>query len=732
MSKYQCGKIRSSIIIGKIYILFFILPFTFSFYAHAQSSQGILPVGLNHSIYERIPARQLPAIDSIAIQRRQQVGHTKELYVGYNFKTDFSPRADDNGWGSYSKYYKSWHLKLQSKGAYGIGLVFSKVKLLPGEKLFIYNLKGMQGSFDYQSIPRSGVLPINFLNGDEVVVEFDVPINANETGTFTIETVSHAYRDTGAPHASSTSGPSRRSNNTDCYPCLEGDTLQQNKRAVLKLIIYGDGSTKVCTGTLINNTAQDKRPYVITAQHCISNEDEAQRTVFTFNYEYLYCNGLYSADNLTLSGAKHVASLYENDFSLVVLNDYPPLNYHPYYAGWDISDKEKDHVMSIHHPEGGPKKISLFQGMVTPHDFDDQTARASNGYWRISKWDAGATEGGSSGGPLFNKDRLIMGTLTGGSSECGSPFNDYFQRLSQSWEPSPATDQQLKHWLDSLSSGIKSLKGMDPFKGIISVCDTLSNLQSEEMPDLVPYTPGVGYYSGYNSANIATYAEKFSTTDSIMLTGALFWVGSVNNISPGGITVTVHQNDKGFPGASMYQTYVPYGRLVESESNYVAFYPYVNIKGTFFISYTISYSPQDTFALFQSPWRSEVENTAYVKLPQGWASIKDISPVSKGASLDIQALVCRSEYSGVTPDDTLLFSVYPNPTSSLLIVKFQKLIFEKTSLQIFDMQGRMQNVSYYNSDNNILINIGELNSGMYILRTQMNGKFYQAKFLKFK
>jgi len=67
------------------------------------------------------------------------------------------------------------------------------------------------------------------------------------------------------------------------------------------------GGRELCTGTLVNNTSQDKTPYVLTAGHCIENASDAQQTVFCFNYESPACgNGESSLNGYadqTLTGA---------------------------------------------------------------------------------------------------------------------------------------------------------------------------------------------------------------------------------------------------------------------------------------------------------------------------------------------------------------------------------------------------------------------------------------------
>ncbi len=82
-------------------------------------------------------------------------------------------------------------------------------------------------------------------------------------------------------------------------------------------------------------------------------------------------------------------------------------------------------------------------------------------FWRVKHWDIGFTERGSSGAPLFDQHHRIIGTLSGGKSECDAPYDDYFQKLSESWNATT----QLRHWLDPVSSGVTVMDGFDPTAG---------------------------------------------------------------------------------------------------------------------------------------------------------------------------------------------------------------------------------------------------------------------------
>jgi hypothetical protein len=703
------------------------------------AQQGTIPCGLNYEIYKTIQETPFArgsfrqSIDSASSgkQRDRASGRdsNREIASGtvaYNFKTHFVPGKDGH-WKTILPGVDSWFLKLRSSDAYGIAIVFSGIELMPGETLYVYNQHGLRGPYSNSNIPRSGILPLDFLQGDEIMIEYDVPAGSQRHGTFVVETVSHAYRNIFRHDDHSNEGRTARYSD-GCYHCLEDNAIAKERRAVVQLVVQYENSARTCTGILVNNTAKDNTPYILTAEHCVSNQSDADRTVFVFGFEDEECVKQ-TSHNFVLNGAYHRASLFENDFSILELYDKPPLEFQPYYAGWDISDQYLNGVTCIHHAQGGPKKVSVSNGAVRTSNLTDGPVRTPNAFWNVRRWDVGATEGGSSGAPLLNINSQVIGTLSGGTSSCEAPYNDYFAKLSASWEASSDPNRQLRYWLDPVGAGVQRVEGSDPFEGIHVDCNTISNVNPGEIQTLLPYTDGEGYFSGYNSDGIASYAEKISLADSTMLTGVTFNVGSVNQASPGGLLVSVHSSNDGIPGTALAESYVPYYRLTEDSLNYLGFYPYVKLAGEFFVSYTLSYSPEDSFALRQSDWRSHGDNTAFVKLSSGWVPMNTISPDGAGSSLAMKITVCEDKLIEPPPQETALH-FYPNPATTVLIGKLPERWHEALQLQVYNLQGRQQNVIYNVFENSVVVTTADLAPGMYLVRLSTSGAHYQSKFVK--
>jgi hypothetical protein len=88
-------------------------------------------------------------------------------------------------------------------------------------------------------------------------------------------------------------------------------------------------------------------------------------------------------------------------------------------------------------------------------------------FWRVKHWEKGTTEGGTSGAPIFDQNKKIVGNLTGGDADCVSSINDYFSTLNMAWNYYSDSTRQLKCWLDSIGRGVTELDGsehVDPVK----------------------------------------------------------------------------------------------------------------------------------------------------------------------------------------------------------------------------------------------------------------------------
>lgn len=344
-----------------------------------------------------------------------------------------------------------WQYKIKSGNAYSLGIWFSEFYIPEGAEVFIYNESRDKviGAFTNVNNKPEKYLSIAEFKGQNAIVEYFEPKEVSFPGTLKIGAVTQAYKDI------YNLIPVRVGIN-----CPQGADWQDVKHAVVSITFRDEFYGYYCTGFLINNIRQDGTPYVITGYHCMHRPELASTVVAYFNYEEAVCNSGTSDPYLqTLSGASIKALSQYSDVCLLLLDQLPPDFYLPYYAGWDARNKKQKGGVSIHHPDAAPKCISIATDSLSTYPYsakwNDGSISPPYTLWGV-KFDTipgkngirYSTEGGSSGAPLFDENKRVIGQLKGGLPDIGL-FGKMF--LSYSYYSNP--NQQLAYWLDPDETG---------------------------------------------------------------------------------------------------------------------------------------------------------------------------------------------------------------------------------------------------------------------------------------
>ena len=417
----------------------------------AQKSDGTQPISfsLNQKSGYTIPTKTMPSFDVQSMLEEDEIfpypyRYAKMFEVGYDIKREGSFRVVNDA-------DTLWNLRIESKGAHSLSLNFKKFVLPKGARLYIYNdsKSAYAGAFTSLNNKPYESLAVADFPGDHIIIEYYEP--ADVDGEVVIGSIGHAYKDI------LDNNDMIKSEMADVHieiNCIEGKDWVLEKHAVA-MITFNGGT---CSGALINNTRNDGTPYFLTANHCVSTEEDANSVVARFNREKLACTGYYPPGDL-LSGATLVATDTLADFTLLLLSEIPDDKYAPYYAGWNIENVPPYKSVCIHHPNGTPKKISLdLDSAISCNEYvnwSDGLVTNPNTHWEVA-FEFGFTEPGSSGAPLFDHDRRIVGQLHGGSG------SDLFGKLAVSWNDGKSVNHKLKPYLDPDNTGVKKIDGYIP------------------------------------------------------------------------------------------------------------------------------------------------------------------------------------------------------------------------------------------------------------------------------
>ncbi len=438
--------------------------------------QQLLAVGSTATItISGFTSAQLDAFDNAPTNKPQPLNVGRLIDANYTPQTSGQWQKMSNG--------RIWRIKVVANDAKGISF-FGKVNHLPkGAQLNIYTTDGSQwvNAFTNKDFSQQNILSSEIVKGQEAIIEYFEPNGVNDEPQFVIEKVGYMYRterngDTPSTDAFGTSGACNVN-----VKCREGDGWAYQKNAVARIRCLTDFTVQWCTGTLMHNTNKDFKPYMLTAMHCaldgtgksLINDTLFKYWLFYFNYESPTCANPFSEDTLAdrvITGSRVLAHSDDqggekgSDFLLVELNQKPPQNWNPYYAGWNLDTvAQMDSGVCIHHPAWDIKKISTYKW---PPSFNAPFSTSpDNTHWEVL-WSAtanghGITQGGSSGAVLFDNNGYAIGTLTGGNSSCSTPGNtDFFGRMDWHFTRNGIdSTRQLKHWLDPMNTGIKKFGG---------------------------------------------------------------------------------------------------------------------------------------------------------------------------------------------------------------------------------------------------------------------------------
>ena len=334
-----------------------------------------------------------------------------------------------------------------------------------------------------------GQLWTPLIPGDEVTIEVVLPESQRQELELELGRINHGYRPLRQP-------PSKQSGscNIDTV-CPQAAPWRNQVRSVARYTIQG---TALCTGVLVNNTAEDFTPFFLTADHCgqaggpfssYFDEEDAASVVAYWNFENSFCRppgtaeaggeGDEDLDRLDTNSGASLEMRYSGDDTqieggpdtalLKLDNDVDP-DIDAYYAGWDRTDTAPEEGIAIHHPRGEEKRISFTDRPTQKTGYLDMPPSAEETHLYVEAWDEGTTERGSSGSPLLDEAGRVTGVLSGGLAACDGtePNNepDWYGRLAQAWDGGGTPDSRLRDHLDPTGTNPESLDGVNQITGV--------------------------------------------------------------------------------------------------------------------------------------------------------------------------------------------------------------------------------------------------------------------------
>ena len=400
----------------------------------AQVSVGLdhpLSISLTDGELERLAARN-------SQERRLEVGITKSVGAVVDFSDLTSGRiakgaqrravgaVRGTGAGGYV-----WTAAIESAEASALRLHLSEVSLPDGAELYLYNPTGqVRGPYTGRGPSGTGDFWTHTISGSVVLVQLHVTpgtrAGANGAATFDIDEVGHL-----GPKFPFGTTPTTEAGSNLCSfnePCVQNASCSsipaaiQVARDAVAMIEFRSGAfIYICSGGLTADTDPNTQiPYFITANHCLSRENEADSLEAFFQFSTPCGGACFDPDGVVPStlGADIMATDKATDYNLLRLNEAAPAG--SAFLGWTSTPVAFTNGVSlfrVSHPAGAPQ---AFSRQVV--DTSRPTCRSWPRGNRIYSSDTfGGTEGGSSGSPVLIGTGQIVGQLSGA---CGFNVGD--------------------------------------------------------------------------------------------------------------------------------------------------------------------------------------------------------------------------------------------------------------------------------------------------------------------
>jgi len=447
---------------------------------------------------------KFPALDMQKVAAEDLAIAGKERPQRFAIARDFEAIPGRQGdWADFADGTSEWRLKVITPDAVHLNFGFTRFHLPPSASLRIDSAdgKGELGPFDTSYNAPTGQLWTQILPGSSAELVLRVATREKLMVDLALTRVGHGYTGFGFNAKHCKSGAC----NTDVACLGDSDPWNENRRAVAAITVGGSDN---CSGSLVNNTGNNRRLLFATAAHCGINAGNVATMLAYFNYESPTCrtpaasgsSPVLPKPNTTLAGLAWLASTNNpfagstpagtrSDWTVVELATRPEQSsYNLFWAGWDRRPPPTTCTApgspsgtaglcaSIHHPGVDEKRITFVQVPMTL----DNISGANGVHWRAN-WDPtppilpnlpapqptsvppAVTEPGSSGSALYNADRRLVGVLSGGPSACGATgasLLDQYGGLFHAWEGVGTATSRMRDHLDPGNSGVEFIDGI--------------------------------------------------------------------------------------------------------------------------------------------------------------------------------------------------------------------------------------------------------------------------------
>ena len=514
-----------------------------------------------------------------------------------------------------------WSLSFESEGAISLNFIFENMYLPVGASLFIVNNDKtvVYGPVTSEVlVPRESSFLTDIIPGSCSTIYLFEPLAKINESTLSIKRVIHGYRGFDFKQIDRSRGDASSCNiDVACYPEYD----EESKGVALVLLSNG---VEWCSGALLMSTNLSFAPYFLTAFHCIdypytndvlsdSEIEAAENWMFKFCFKKTTCSGSSLATSYTYNKADFCSAWSDTDFALLRLKNSVSQNTNLTWLGWDRSNNTPSSGVGIHHPQGDVMKIS-----IENNQFGTSCSHFGSNGWNVN-YDDGILEYGSSGSPILNQNKLVVGQLGGGTTNNNPCYqtNGQYGKFYLSWTGGGTNSTRLSNWLDPVGTNQTTINSCHPMGDIVGE-SFICSYKDYYVDNLPP-----GYNVSWNLSN-SYYNNGFNLIPSYPTTGHCRIVRNPNHdlenatltaeIKYNGVTVKTltktgiyaYEGFRGHYVSGNISSDIDYTYILHVTPNYNTIITSHNFLGA-----TVSYSSSGTTPLYWgfSPSSGEIDVT---------------------------------------------------------------------------------------------------------------------------
>ena len=302
---------------------------------------------------------------------------------------------------------------VQSIGALRTRLHLEAVHLPADVRLWIYGRGEREIQFGSELLGPSGDIWTPSVSGDLAVLEVEA---GDAQFSFSCSQVAHIVQREPAESKLGAQVTASCITDSTCISTSTFSSIDALHGAVAHLEFVSNGSTFICSGGLLNDKDDTGFiPYMLTANHCFSNQTVASTLEAFWSYQTSSCYGAFpNLSQLPRSnGSTLLATSSESDFTFVRLNGVPG---NRWYLGWNANASSVGAGTTLYrvsHPAPDGVLFPQAYSATVINTLRPSCSGRSRPSYLYSDGLTGGVFGGSSGSPVVLANGQVVGQLFG-------------------------------------------------------------------------------------------------------------------------------------------------------------------------------------------------------------------------------------------------------------------------------------------------------------------------------